>query len=71
MFKNMPEFLNKVAPSLFCSLFGLIQIQKYCEPLDRDATSEELEYLKDVRGGETKPINFGLYKKRVVCLDYP
>lgn len=71
MFKNNLEYLNKVAPSRFCTWFGLIQIQDYCRPLERNLSSLELDYFKDVRGGESKPENFGIYKNKIVCLDYP
>jgi len=71
MFKDIPEFLHKVAPSLWCSWFGLVQIQAYCKPLDREITREELVYFKDVRKGERKSTNFGYYNGKVVCFDYP
>lgn len=70
-FKNLPEFYCKVAPSLFCSWFGLIQIQMYCKPLIYAISDYDLERLSDVRGRETKTQNFGLYKNKIVCLDYP
>lgn len=70
-FKNMSEFYNKVSPSIFCFPFGLFQIQKYCKPLNRQITDEELLFFENVRGGETKPENFGTYQGRIVCLDYP
>ena len=71
IFKNMPEFYNKVAPSIFCSWFGIIQIQKYCKPLNREITEAELMFLENVRGGESKRENFGIYNNNIVCLDYP
>ena len=70
MFKNMPEYLDKVAPSILCLYFGLLQVQKKCKPLNRELTDEELEYFKHVRGGECKGLNFGIYNDKVVCLDY-
>jgi hypothetical protein len=71
MFKNMPEFLDKVAPSLFCSWFGLLQIQSRCEPKLEDLTAEEIEIFRDLHKGDFKSQNFGYYKGRLVCLDYP
>ena len=69
-FQSLPEFKNKVAPSLFCSYFGLFQIQLYCEPLERELTDLELIYFENVRNGETKHLNFGYYNGILVCLDY-
>lgn len=68
--KNIWKF-SKVAESLYCSPFGLFQIQRYCEPLLRDLTNEELDYFSDVRGNETKKENFGIYNGKIVCVDYP
>lgn len=69
-FKCIKEQKNKIAPSLYCSVFGLIQIQKYCKPINRELTNEELEYFSDVRNGETKKENFGIYNNTIVCVDY-
>jgi len=73
VFKNYDNgrLYNKVAPSLFCSIFGLIQVQKYCKPLGRELTDNEVEYFKNVQDFDLKSTNFGIYKGRVVCLDYP
>ena len=65
------ELYQRVAPSLFCIYFGLLQIQQKCDLLNRELTDEELDYFREVRGGESKPNNFGFYKGRIVCLDYP
>lgn len=62
------ELLNKVAPSYYCSIFGLLQVQARCENLDRELTKQELEYFKDF--GDLKSDNAGFYKGRVVLLDY-
>lgn len=59
-----------VAPSIWCSWFGLIQIQKRVEILKRDLTEKELESLSRITT-ERKHINFGIYKGRLVCVDYP
>lgn len=59
----------QIAPSYWCSWFGLIQIQKRLLPLERDLTKEEVEYFKDITT-DIKMQNFGLYEKRIVCVDY-
>lgn len=64
------KFYNKVAPSFWCSWFGLIQIQAKCTPVLRHLTDEEIEHFKDLHGGDYKKENFGWYKGRLVCLDY-
>ena len=69
--KNMPEFLDLVAPSLFCSWFGLIQIQRRCTPKLEHLTDEEIEKYKDLHNGDFKKENFGYYNNKLVCLDYP
>lgn len=38
----------QVAPSLFCSYFGLLQIQRRLTPLTRDLTPTEVELFKGV-----------------------
>jgi len=63
--------VDKVCPSLFCSWFGIFQIQKRCEPLNRDLTIEEVEEYKYLHQGDMKKENFGYYKGQLVCLDYP
>ena len=64
------KFYNLVAPSVFCSLFGLFQIQKRCDDVLFGITDEELARFDAVRGGESKKQNFGYYEGRLVCLDY-
>lgn len=73
MFKGVDEnvFYNLVAPSLFCSWFGLIQIQKRCVELDRHLTRKEKYKFKDTCGGDYKKENFGYYNNKIVCVDYP
>lgn len=63
------KFYNLVVPSLFCSYFGLIQIQKRCIELNRHLTDEEIEIFKDVCN-DIKKENFGIYNDKLVCLDY-
>lgn len=60
----------KVAPSLFCSWFGLIQIQIRCEPMIENLTYEQIDFFKPLCGSDFKKENFGWYKEELVCLDY-
>lgn len=64
---NMYEW---VAPSLFCSWFGLIQFQRRCEPYLKTLTKKEKEFYKPLCGTDNKKENFGLLKGKLVCLDY-
>lgn len=73
-FKNADyeENLYKyVAPSYFCSWFGLLQIQARCEINKIDLTSDQEKIFKSLCGTDMKKENFGYYKGRLVCLDYP
>ena len=72
-YKNFKDFIphgKLIAPSYFCSIFGIVQIQGYCTVLTRDLTDSELREFDPVRGGESKRINFGYFKGSLVCLDY-
>ena len=64
---NLVQF---VAPSLWCSWFGLIQIQVKCEPLLRDLTEDERNFFELLCNGDNKKENFGWYKDKLVCVDY-
>lgn len=69
---SAPEFKHKlemVAPSYFCSWFGLIQVQARCEVNEGEITEEQIEHFKEVCT-DIKPDNFGFYKGKLVCLDY-
>lgn len=75
LFKSFVDFdgysiYKYVAPSLYCSIFGLIQIQKRCEPLNRDLSDEEKQKFFEVCMGDLKRENFGLLDGNIVCLDY-
>lgn len=59
-----------VAPSYWCSWFGLIQLMVKCEPNLHDLTFDEVEFYKPLSVPDTKRQNFGFYKGRLVCLDY-
>lgn len=60
---------NHLAPSYFCSWFGLIQIQAKAEILDRHLTEEEVIKFEHITS-DIKGSNFGIYKNRLVCVDY-
>lgn len=60
---------DMVAPSLFCTWFGLIQIQKKVSVLSRELTRDEIKTFSDLTT-DTKGNNFGYIKNRLVCLDY-
>lgn len=72
MFKNGPkEFKDLVVPSIFCSWFGLIQVQRKVDCLlNRPLTDDEKIKFADVCKEDFKPENFGIWEGRVVCLDY-
>ena len=72
MFKGVDNNLwyDLVAPSYWCSWFGLIQIQAKCEPNLKDLTHSEIVKFESVASHDIKKENFGYYKGRLVCLDY-
>jgi hypothetical protein len=63
------EFFDKVAPTIFCTWFGLLSIQKRALPLDRDLTKEEDDYFMHLTSDRKKE-NFGYLNGRIVCVDY-
>ncbi len=64
---NMYEW---VAPSYFCSWFGLVQIQARCETYNKHLTKEQKEFYKPLCGTDNKKENFGLLNGKLVCVDY-
>lgn len=66
-----PDIIELIAPSYFCSIFGLVQIQARCVVLDRPLTEQELVTFNSICSGDIKQQNFGYYKNKLVCLDYP
>jgi hypothetical protein len=64
------NMIDYVAPSIFCSWFGLIQIQKRCDVLTEELSNEEKIFFNPVSGGDNKKENFGFYMGKKVCLDY-
>ena len=65
------DLKDKVVPTLFCTWFGLIQIQSRASILNNDAflNEQEILYFGDI-STDTKPSNFGYYKGKLVCVDY-
>lgn len=64
------DLRDMVAPTLFCSWFGLFQIQSRAIVLSNDfETPNKFEWFRDVCS-DIKPSNFGYYKDRIVCIDY-
>ncbi len=61
-------FFSKIAPTLFCSWFGLISIQKRVEILTEDLTDEQWEEMKEFI--ECKKENYGYLNGKLVCVDY-
>jgi len=63
---NMVEY---IAPSLFCSWFGLIQIQIRAEPLTRKMSNKEFNFFRNLTT-DNKEENFGIINNKIVCIDY-
>ncbi len=63
--------LDTVARSLWCSWFGLVQIQQRVNSCPRDLTLEERDYFDELCNGDIKKENFGMIGLNVVCVDYP
>lgn len=63
------NLVHLVSPSYFCSWFGLLQIQAKCEPVYEELNNIE-KYLP-LCGTDSKKENFGYFKGKLVCLDYP
>ncbi len=59
-----------IAPSLWCSWFGLIQIQVKCEPNPEPLSDSQKEFFEPLCGTDSKKENFGILNGRLVCLDY-
>ena len=69
-FKNLPEY-EKIAPTIFCTWFGFLSIQKRVESLKFDIkTNLDLrEQFKDICE-DFKSENFGILNDKIVCIDY-
>ena len=68
-FKNIPTYKDLIIPTLWCSWFGLFQIQKRAEVLNRELTKQEIRRFKKVCT-DSQGANFGVYKGKIVCIDY-
>lgn len=65
------ETFEKINPTLFCSWFGLISIQKEVKLLGYDI--KEIDGLKEhfkIVCTDFKSENFGLLNGKIVCIDY-
>lgn len=69
MMKNIPDLYNLVCPSLWCSWFGLIQIQKRAKPVIDELSDYEFSKFDNICD-DLKNENFGYYHGRLVCIDY-
>lgn len=71
MFKSVEETKDLLCPTLYCSAFGLLLIQKRAEilPNEHHMTDEELKPFGDF-ATDIKPQNFGYYKNKLVIVDY-
>lgn len=69
-FEGEPNLYFMVAPSLYCSVFGLFQIQVKCSPKLEDIIEAEKKLYFSICGSDNKKENFGWYRGRLVCLDY-
>lgn len=67
--KGLPEYFNKVAPTVFCTWFGLVSVQKRVAELERDLTENETIYFKELTT-DIKKENFGYVNDILVCIDY-
>lgn len=63
------DLTELLVPSLFCSWFGLIQIQLRVELLTRELTSNEVEKFGGVCS-DLQSNNFGFLKGKLLCFDY-
>lgn len=64
------DLYDKIAPTYFCSWFGLFQIQAKCEPKLENLTMSEREIYKVLCGTDIKKENFGYLNNKLVCIDY-
>jgi len=64
------SYFYKIAPTVYCSWFGLFSIQVRCKPLLRDLTDKEKIYFQDILDMDMKKENFGFISNSLVCLDY-
>jgi hypothetical protein len=58
-----------MCPSIFCSWFGILQIQLRATQLDRELTNKEINLFSAVCS-DIKKENFGLLNNKLICIDY-
>lgn len=63
------ELYNHVAPSLFCSWFGLLQIQIRCTKNTLPLLDKDLKVF-EIISSDVNICNTGWYKHRLVLFDY-
>lgn len=63
------DLFDKINPTIFCSWFGLLSIQKRADVLIRDLTEDEIKCYSVITT-DLKGENFGLIKGKLVCIDY-
>lgn len=63
------RFYNLVAPTMYCSWFGLFSIQVRCKPI-KDMPEKNLLNEFNRISGDVKISNMGVYKDNVVLFDY-
>lgn len=66
-FKNIEGYNKYLCPSLFCSLFGLIQIQKRC---DEVVDYSKVDSFITNNFNDIKLQNLGLLGNTIVVVDY-
>lgn len=69
-FKCLPEYYNKICPTLFCTWFGLISIQPKAKMLPRPLTETEKKIFELYNFEDIKTVNIGYYKDKLVLVDY-
>ena len=67
--ESCDDYFPKIAPTYFCSWFGLVSIQKRVVELGRDLDWKERTYFINYTT-DLKKENFGYIKNQVVCIDY-
>lgn len=67
--KRFNIYQHKISPTFFCAWFGLFSVQRRVLELNRDLSSKEVEYFKELTS-DIKKENFGWLEERLVCVDY-
>ena len=71
MMKNVDDnsLYKLVAPTLYCSWFGLVSIQVRCKQIKNTPDKHLLNEFNRI-SGDVKMCNMGLYKGNIVLYDY-